>query len=94
MQQSQGTIERMPRPRKPDTDRKPRNTERHVSPRVAFHLPQAYLDCLDKLRGFVKDSPRPAKKTLTAEILEALEAHFDRNKSQLAGLWPPTEVKD
>lgn len=71
----------MPRPRK-GTD-KPAE-DRHTTPRMAFHAPDAYLQAL---RALAKKS----KRTLTAELLLALEEYFERNAAALGGLWPPAE---
>jgi hypothetical protein len=59
--------------------RKPMNatTDRHTSPRVVFHLPQALLDVID---GQAEDNDR----TRTAEILRALKGYYRALK-----LWPP-----
>jgi hypothetical protein len=42
---------------------------RHAHPRVAFHLPEDYLDAL-------RDLAKKNKRTLTAELLLALEKHL------------------
>lgn len=43
--------------------------DRHTTPRVAFHLPQALLEVIDR-------EAKDADRSRTAEILRALKAYY------------------
>jgi hypothetical protein len=72
----------MPTPRKRPSRKRPdskrsQGIDRHTRPRVAFHMPADLAAALRTLAG-------RTKRTLTAEILVALEEHLAKN-----GVWPP-----
>ncbi len=69
----------MAKPPKPES----RNTDRHIQPRLAFHMPQ---DLFDAFKHHVETSePRPAE---AAVLRLALQQYLER-----AGEWPPPTVK-
>jgi hypothetical protein len=71
---AQATIDQMVKRKKAGDSPKPRADDRHLNPRVAFHLPQSWLNSLNELRR-----SRKPRATLTGEILLALEGHFERH---------------
>ncbi len=74
----------LPMAKKRPTSKRGQGVDRHLKPRLAFHLDQTLLDVLT---GHVESSrPRP---TTTAVIVTAIEEYLSRR-----GLWPPHPPAD